>query len=75
MTKKLKTEIAYHFTGDKLRDGRPIPRIGQWLKEDGDIQICVRGLHASRTPFQALAYAPGFKLHKVEVADIVTETG
>ena len=71
---KEKPEIAYHFTGNKLRNGRPLPAIGEWLVETGEIRLCERGLHASRTPFQALSFAPGFKLHKVEVREIVTET-
>ncbi len=66
-------EIAYHFTSDKLRDGRPIPAVGKWLEEKGEIVICQSGLHASRTPFQALSFAPGFLLHRVEVFGIVTE--
>ena len=74
MPKKSKRVIAYHFTNDKLRDGRPIPPIGEWLEETGDLILCAKGLHASRTPFQALAYAPGFKLHKVEVEDIAAES-
>ena len=71
---KEKPEIAYHFTGDKLRDGRSIPAVGEWLEETGELRICEKGLHASRTPFQALGFAPGFKLHKVEIEGIVAET-
>lgn len=74
MPKKSKRVIAYHFTDDTLRDGRPIPPIGEWLEETGELILCVKGLHASRTPFQALAYAPGFKLHTVEVEDIAEES-
>ena len=57
--------IGYHFTGDKLRNGDPIPAIGQWLKHDGKIIVCRSGLHASKHPFDALQYAPGNMLHKV----------
>ena len=74
MKKKTKPEIAYHFTSDKLRDGRSIPAVGEWLEETGELRICEKGLHASRTPFQALGFAPGFKLHKVEIEGIVAET-
>jgi hypothetical protein len=56
---------GYHFTDDKLRDGRPIPKVGTWLKHEGEIGICFRGLHASKHPFDALQYAPGNILHKV----------
>ena len=64
---------AWHFTGDKLRDGRPLPRNGRWLKHDGPVAICKSGLHASREPFDALQYAPGATLCLVEVEDVVAE--
>ena len=64
---------AWHFTGDKLRDGSPIPKIGEWLEYPGKIVICESGLHASRDPFDALQYAPGPMLHLVECDGIVTE--
>ena len=69
-----KREIAYHFTGSKLRDGRDVPAIGEWLEHKGPAFLCQSGLHASRTPFQALSFAPGFQLHKVEIDGIVAET-
>ena len=74
MFKKRKTEIAYHFTGSKLRDGRDVPAIGEWLEHEGLVLLCQSGLHASRTPFQALSFAPGFQLHKVAIDGIVAET-
>lgn len=64
--------IAYHFTGATLRDGRPIPPIGETLVHYGPIAICRSGLHASLHPFGALGYAPGPMLHKVRCEDIVT---
>ena len=64
---------AWHFTGDKLRDGSPIPKVGEWLEYPGNIVICNSGLHASRDPFDALRYAPGPILHLVECEWIVTE--
>jgi hypothetical protein len=65
--------IAYHFTGDTLRDGSPIPKKGTWLKFEKPIVICQSGLHASKEPFDALQYAPGNLLHLVECTGIVTE--
>ena len=65
--------IAYHFVGDTLRDGRPIPADGEWLVHDGDVAICETGLHASKHPYDALQYAPGPVLCLVECEDIVTE--
>ena len=64
-------QIYYHFTGPKLRDGRPIPPIGEWLIHEGPAVMGQSGLHASVHPFDALAYAPGPMLHKVELKDIV----
>lgn len=65
--------IAYHFTGKTLRDGSPIPPIGEWLEFTGPVKMCESGLHASRDPFDALQYAPGPFLHKVECDGIVEE--
>lgn len=64
---KTKTIRAYHFTGEKLRDGSPLPAKGVWLKHKGAIELCESGLHASTHPFDALKYAPGNMLHLVEV--------
>lgn len=57
---------AWHFVGDRLRDGRPIPADGEWLVHEGPIEICASGLHASRRPWHALQYAPGAVLCYVE---------
>jgi hypothetical protein len=57
---------AWHFVGSTLRDGRPIPRNGSWLRHDGRIAICESGLHASRRPWHAFQYAPGAVLCYVE---------
>ncbi len=58
-------KIYYHFTDDKLRDGRPIPSIGKWLVHKGPLVPCESGLHASEHPFDALGFAPGNLLHRV----------
>jgi hypothetical protein len=65
--------IAYHFVGDKLRDGRPVPADGEWLTHGDDVVICQSGLHASKHPFDALQYAPGSTLCLVDCEDIVHE--
>ena len=67
--------IAYHFTGDTLRDGRPIPAIGEKLIYTGEIIWCHSGLYASPKPHQALQYAPGKLLHRVECGQIEREDG
>lgn len=58
---------AYHFTGNKLRGGSPIPPIGETLKFEGELVLCESGLHASKHPFDALQYAPGEMLHRVRL--------
>jgi len=63
-----KTIRAWHFTnGSKLRDGRLVPAVGETLTHEGRISICSSGLHASRDFLNALNYAPGGILHRVEV--------
>ena len=57
---------AWHFVGDNLRDGRPIPAAGEKVIHDGTIEMCKAGLHASIEPFDALQYAPGKTLCYVE---------
>jgi hypothetical protein len=64
---------GWHFVGASLRDGRPIPPDGAWLTHDGPVTMCESGLHASLRPWQALAYAPGPVLCRVEVRDVVAE--
>lgn len=63
--------VGYHFTGDTLRDGSPIPPIGEKLVYDGEIEICDSGLHWSEHPFDALRHAPGKWLHLVECSEPV----
>ena len=66
--------LAWHFTnGNKLRDGRTVPPIGEWLRYDGDVVMCESGLHSSRKVFDASKYAPGNMLHRVECRNVVEE--
>ena len=62
--------IAYHFVGETLRDGRPVPPDGEWLTHDGEMVMCESGLHASKDPFDALRYAPGPILCMVDCEDV-----
>ena len=67
--------MAYHFVNATLRDGRPVPPDGEWLEHDGAVVMCESGLHASLTPWQALQYAPGAVLCRVELdGDIQTDS-
>jgi len=59
--------FGYHFTSDTLRNGEPLPPIGEWLEHSGPIIPCASGLHMSEHPFDALIYAPGCLLHYVEL--------
>ena len=64
-------ELAWHFVGETLRDGSPIPADGEWLEYSGPVVMCESGLHASTDPFDALQYAPGPVLCRVEVDGVV----
>lgn len=59
-------KLAYHFVGDTLRDGRPVPAGDEWLEHEGKVKLCASGLHWSADPFDALQYAPGNTLCLVE---------
>ena len=76
----------YHFTGQTLRDGTPIPAVGEWLRlpetikikacpNDNDMHNGFGGLHASGDPYDALQYAPGALLHLVELDGEITPHG
>ena len=66
-------QFGWHFTGDKLRDGSPLPRIGKWEIFKGPCVMCESGLHVGKTPWDALPYAPGANLRLVEYADAVAD--
>lgn len=58
--------LAWHFTcGWKLRDGTPL-EIGRTYRYGGELGICSSGLHASRRLLDALLYAPGTVVSRVE---------
>ena len=65
----------YHFTSDKLRDGSPIPPVGEWIEHLGPVIPCQSGLHASAHPSDALKYAPGCRLHLVELGGEIIPHG
>ena len=53
------TIYGWHFVGDTLRDGTPIPKNGVWLPKITPIALCQSGYHGSQQPSDALQYAPG----------------
>jgi hypothetical protein len=75
MLKKDQPTVYYHFTGDRLRNGDPIPKKRTWLVFDGAPVPCQCGLHASPDPFDALKYAPGSKLHQVHLGGTIVPHG
>jgi hypothetical protein len=58
---------AWHFVSDTLRDGSPIPADGEVLVHEGPLKLCASGLHASKNILDALQYAPGSIICRVEV--------
>ena len=65
---------AWHFLREDKKtqfEPRQKVRVGQVLKVDGEPVMCARGLHASLLPLDALAYAPGPVICRVEVGGII----
>ena len=73
MSDTIKT--GYHFTGELLRNGDPVPPIGEWLEFSGPIIPCKAGLHISEHSMDALQYAPGPLLHRVELTGDLQSNG
>jgi hypothetical protein len=67
--------LAWHFLNDEglLRDGTSPPNDGEWLEHTGPVEICKSGLHASRHLIDALEYAPGSILCRVEMGEVIDQ--
>lgn len=63
--------LGWHFVGSALRDGRPIPEDGKILHQEGQIIPCTNGLHASLRLIDALQYAPGSTICRVECSGTI----
>ena len=64
----VKPVLAWHFTdGMKLRDGQPLV-VGQTYRHSGPLVMCESGLHGSKLLLDALHYAPGSTLSRVELS-------
>ena len=63
------TRLAWHFLNadGALRDGRVAPPDGEWLTHTGPLVPCQSGLHASESILDALWYAPGPIICRVEL--------
>ena len=63
---KGKKVLGWHFTnGMVLRDGQPL-KVGKTYKYVGKLEMCAHGYHASEDILDALSYAPGFQVSRVE---------
>ena len=65
MQERKKKILAWHFCGETLLDGRPIPEDGAELEHKSELVMCVNGLHASVKILDALYYAPGNTICRV----------
>lgn len=68
-----KSVLAWHFVGDRLRNGDPVPPDGEWLQFGGPLVLCKSGLHASRKLVDALNYAPGNTICRVRCEGRIVE--
>jgi hypothetical protein len=70
-----KKVLGWHFTeGMRLRDGQPLI-VGKLYKHDGELKMCKSGYHASVDIRDALRYAPGFTVSRVECSgEIINDT-
>lgn len=69
---KTKKVLAYHWTdGMKLRDGQALV-VGKTYKHTGPLVMCETGYHASVDIVDALSYAPGFTVSRVECSGEMT---
>lgn len=63
--------LAWHFVGDTLRGGRPVPADGVELRHYGPVVMYESGLYASVRAIDALQYAAGTTACRVLVRDVV----
>ena len=70
MKTKPKKILAWHWAKADLKtqhSNEPIAK-GKTLKATGPLQLCENGMHASLNPMDALQYAPGLMLCRVELS-------
>ena len=66
MKKTTRKKLGWHFVSATLSDGRAVPPDGEWLEHEGSLVMCQNGLHLSLKAIQALGYAPGHTICRVE---------
>jgi hypothetical protein len=70
--------LGWHFLREdkRLRWGSTeIVKPGKWLRVEGDLLMCEHGLHASKRAIDALEYAPGPIICRVELrGDMIHDT-
>lgn len=60
--------LAWHFTGETLRDGTPVPKPNEKLTITGKVVLCKNGYHGSEKLFDALRHAPYVTyVHRVDI--------
>ena len=59
--------LAWHFAGTQMRDGSRLGAPGEIETYDGPLVMCSQGLHASEKLLDALRYAPGPLLRRVNM--------
>ena len=52
-----------------LRDSTPAPADGEVLRVNGQLEMCYHGLHFSINALDALSYAPGLLICRVDIPD------
>lgn len=66
---------CWHFASVRLRDGTPLPKKGDVLLHAGPVIACKRGFHGSARAIDALSYAPGQYVARVELCGTVVAHG
>lgn len=69
-SKAAESILAWHFVGDRLRNGRHVPADGEILRFNGPLYLCASGLHASELAIDAVRYAHGEVVCRVLCAGV-----
>jgi hypothetical protein len=77
MTKELvtKTVMAWHFTNGERISHTGEPLVHRTYTVDPPLELCARGLHASRNPMDALRLGPGLHVSRVRLSGTILDDG